>query len=54
MDPITTREVMTDKVTLKIEAATRDRLKKHGGMGDTFDTVICRLLDYYEKRNRKE
>ena len=37
------------KATLKIEATTRDRLKKHGSMDDTFDTVICMLLDHYEK-----
>lgn len=33
------------KATLKIEVSTRERLKKLGCMEDTFDSVICRLLD---------
>ena len=36
------------KATLKIEASTRDRLKKLGSMEDTFDTVICKLLDEHD------
>ena len=46
-------EVEMPKATLKIEASTRDRLKKHGSMDDTFDTVICMLLDHYEKAEKK-
>lgn len=37
------------KATLKIEATTRDRLKQLGSMDDTFDSVICRLLDEHEE-----
>ncbi len=36
------------KATLKIEARTRDRLKALGRMDDTFDSVISRLIDFYE------
>jgi hypothetical protein len=41
-------EVAMTKATLKIEASTRDRLKKLGSMEDTFDTVICRLIDEHD------
>lgn len=41
-------EVTMTKATLKIESSTRDRLKKLGSMEDTFDTVICRLLDEHD------
>jgi len=41
-------EVDMPKATLKIESSTRDRLKKLGSMEDTFDTVICRLLDEHD------
>jgi len=37
------------KATLKIEVSTRDRLKRLGSMDDTFDSVICRLLDEHEE-----
>lgn len=47
-------EVDMPKATLKIEASTRDRLKKLGSMEDTFDTVICALIDHYEKNPPKE
>lgn len=42
------QEVDMSKATLKIEASTRDRLKKLGSMDDTFDTVIVRLLDEHD------
>jgi hypothetical protein len=35
---------MSDK-TIRINKATRDRLKTHGSMGDTYDDVINRALD---------
>jgi hypothetical protein len=37
------------KVTVKIEASTRDRLAKLGAKGDTFDTIIVRLMDDQHK-----
>jgi len=42
------------KATLKIESTTRDRLKKLGSMDDTFDSVICRLLDEHEENLKKK
>jgi hypothetical protein len=42
------QEADMSKATLKIEATTRDRLKKLGSMEDTFDTVIVRLLDEHD------
>ena len=43
------------KATLKIEVSTRDRLKQIGSMDDTFDSVICRLLDEHEElKNLRE
>jgi uncharacterized protein Veg len=42
------------KATLKIEVGTRDRLKKLGSMEDTFDSVICMLLDEHDERKKKE
>lgn len=43
------------KATLKIEVSTRDRLKQLGSMDDTFDSVICRLLDEHEElKNLRE
>jgi hypothetical protein len=35
---------MTDK-NIRVDESTRDRLKEHGSMGDTYDDVINRALD---------
>ena len=35
------------KTTIQIEEETRDRLKDIGKMGDSYDSVIRRLLDFY-------
>ena len=42
------------KATLKIEASTRDRLKKLGSMDDTFDSVIVMLLDEHDTNEKKK
>jgi hypothetical protein len=42
------------KATLKIEASTRDRLKKLGTMDDTFDSVIVMLLDEHDVKKKRE
>ncbi len=42
------------KATLKIEVSTRERLKKLGSMEDTFDSVICKLLDEHEELVKKQ
>ena len=41
------------KTTIAIDEETRDRLKKHGSMGDSFDTVINRVIDAYEERKEE-
>jgi len=42
------------KATLKIEVSTRERLKKLGSMEDTFDSVICKLLDEHDQMVKKQ
>ena len=42
------------KATLKIEVSTRERLKKLGSMDDTFDSVICKLLDEHDERENQK
>jgi hypothetical protein len=42
------------KATLKIEASTRDRLKKLGSMDDTFDSVIVMLLDEHDAEEKRK
>lgn len=39
--------------TLKISEATHARLAKLGTVGDTFEDVIKKLLDYYERGSKK-
>ncbi len=34
--------------TMKVKRETLDRLKDHGKMGDSFETVVNRLLDDIE------
>ena len=36
--------------TVKISRETHERLKRIGRKGDTFDDIIRRLLDFYEKK----
>ena len=35
--------------TIKLDDAVHKRLAKHGDIGETFQDVIIRLLDYYDK-----
>jgi len=54
MESITSPGIIVPKATLKIEPATRDRLRKLSThMDDTFDAIIVRLLDYYEEHKPK-
>lgn len=39
--------------TIKIDDSVHARLAKHGTIGETFQDVIIKLLDYYEKGSRK-
>jgi hypothetical protein len=42
-----------DITSLKIRKATRDRLGKLGNKTETYDDVLNRLMDFYEKNNRQ-
>lgn len=39
----------TDNTTMQISKDTKDRLDKLGGKGDTYDDIVNRLLDEYER-----
>jgi hypothetical protein len=39
----------SEDINIRIRKATSDRLKALGSMSDTYDTVINRLIDEYEK-----
>lgn len=39
--------------TIPIRKATRDRLRELGRMNDTYDDLIERLMDVYEKGGKK-
>ena len=36
--------------TMRVSTATLERLKKHGDFGDTYDTIINKLLDKIESK----
>ena len=36
--------------TIKLDEIVHSRLAKHGSIGETFQEVIVRLLDYYEEK----
>ena len=38
--------------TLKISEETHARLLNHGKMGETFEDVIIKLLEHYEKTHK--
>lgn len=39
--------------TIKINDTIHARLLKHGSMGETFEDVIKKLLDFYESHSKK-
>ena len=39
--------------TIKISDDIHSRLLKIGSMGETFEDVIIKLLDFYESKNKK-
>ena len=39
--------------TIKLDEDVDSRLAKHGSIGETFQEVMIRLLDYYEQREGK-
>jgi hypothetical protein len=47
------RGYLGDITSLKVRKATRDRLAKFGNKSETFDQVINRLMDSYEKNSKQ-
>ena len=41
---------MSDLTTIPVQKPTRDRLKKFGYKGETWDELVNRLLDEMEER----
>lgn len=39
--------------TIAVSITNHDRLKKHGNKGDSFNTVLTKLLDSYENNKEK-
>ena len=39
--------------TIKINDTIHARLLKHGSMGETFEDVIKKLLDFYKSHSKK-
>lgn len=37
-----------DKVRIEINRSTRDAIKDVGNMGDTYDILLCRMIDVYK------
>lgn len=42
------------KTTIQVEEKTRDRLKSLGSMSDTYDSLIERLVEFYEEARKRE
>ena len=42
------------KTTIQIENKTRDRLKGLGTMEDTYDTLLEKLIEFYEEARRND
>ena len=42
------------KTTIQVENKTRDRLKGIGTMEDTYDTLLERLIEFYEEAKRSD
>lgn len=38
--------------TIQLEKSTRDRLMSIGKKGETYDSIINRLIDFWEKRKK--
>jgi hypothetical protein len=39
------------RTSLNVQMSTRDRLMEIGKKSESYDDIILRLLDFYEKRN---
>lgn len=45
------REYLGNVTTVKVMKRTRDRLAKIGSKNETYDDVINRLIEYFEKNS---
>lgn len=43
-----------ETTTINVRKSTRDRLRRLGNMNDTYDDVIDRMADMYEKERGKK
>ena len=41
---------MAETVNMKLRRPTRERLKEFGRKGETYDTILNRLMDHEEER----
>jgi hypothetical protein len=46
-------EMGMGKTTIQLEEETRDRLKGLGKKGESYDAIVLRLMDFYERGGRK-
>ena len=45
---------MEKMTSVQVSVATKERLAKLGIMGDTYEVIICRLLDKVGKKSSKK
>ena len=43
---------MTEITTVKVTRKTRDKLAELGKKNETYEDIIEKLIDYYQKKNR--
>lgn len=41
------------RTTIVVDSSTRDKLKNFGNKGETYEDIILKLLDFYEKSNHQ-
>ena len=44
----------TESYTVRLNKSTQQRLKKLGSMGDCYDSVIVRLIDFYDEYMKQQ
>lgn len=45
---------MSETTTIRLTTDTKKRLEKYGTLGDTFDSVLNVLMDYYDSKKEKQ
>lgn len=48
------KDNMPPSTLIRVAQTTRDRLRAKGIMGDSYDSVILKLLDYWDKGHKEE